>query len=226
MADVRKLEREVGNLEAEQARKERKLVKERATRDKLKSLRKDRAKDPASGRVPSLLRIAAYTRSIKQLTIRLSNLEDGIAWRTRVIRREEKAASNTVEGKAERILVLADQGRVRFPLLLSTGGTARRDIEQLARSGRVRVPVTGRTITPTGVQVKPLNAIIMAGLDGGADVNAFVGGTHRNGSLHYDHRAIDNRKGQATMSSATSRTGGSTFREATHDHNWWGRGGP
>lgn len=223
-AEIQALKRELNKLEAEQEKLENELQDTRQIRKRLK-LRKKR------GAVITDVRIAAYTQKVGRLQKRLKDVNNGITWRERVIRRGS-VGGKSAQGMSQEILQLNDAGHISFPLPLSTGGTARRDFVQLSSNGKVRIPATGRWITPSGPQLNTIRTVRDAGRRakagaGVAVVTAVAGGIHRGGSLHYDLRAIDNREGDSIVNTAARQNDGNFFDENnTHDHNWFGTGGP
>lgn len=218
MADPRisQLEKEIRALLTDQEATETLLARTRREREALKRSRKVKG-------VPTLARIAAYTRKVKRLVVHLGNVENGIESRRRTLEklRKRAAGDSSLQGLAQRVL---DHPRTSFPLVLSTGGTARRDFQQLAELGKVRVPATGAWIVPPK---EPIKAILLAADRRSCAVNAYVGGVHSSGSKHYRGLAFDGSEDDRVVGQAVRENGGNTYDEDPwHDHQYFGPGGP
>lgn len=102
-----------------------------------------------------------------------------------------------------------------FPLTLSTGGTAQRDFQDLAKHGTVKVPITGQRITPNKRMVAFANDLARHGVP----INAFVGGKHSSGSQHYKGQALDAPPNNKTAMRLARKHGVKVFHEdSAHDH--------
>lgn len=90
----------------------------------------------------------------------------------------------TVRGAAQSLL---DSPNVSFWDDLSTGSD-RRALEQIARTGRADVPVTGGHVTPNR---QMMTALAEMAEKGPIQITALTGGEHSVGSNHYDGNAVD-----------------------------------
>jgi hypothetical protein len=100
------------------------------------------------------------------------------------IEQRNQAMTRTVKGCAK---LLLQNPNVHFWSVLSTGSDIKA-MRSLARTGTVRVPVTGQVIKPN---LRMMQALVDMAKHGPIQINALTGGVHSVGSNHYSGTAVD-----------------------------------
>lgn len=126
---------------------------------------------------------------------------------------EPAATTKNVQGCAQ---LLLDSKNVSYSEWLSSGSD-RAAVEEIAKTGKSTVPVTGEQVTPN---LGMMQALVEMARTGPVEITAITGGEHSEGSNHYSGTAVDLALGSrdTELEGIANRFGGVRNYETSHLH--------